>query len=381
MRIERGMPLVYRCRKNIISGDDKQLRPSMFFAKSFELDETYEGHLDNVDSLLDKAKSSNWLSYTLSNHYRSNNEALINFSNHYFYEDKLLCITKNQHFEDCIELHELNGIYDRSTNTNQSEADLVLKLLNENVSKYSSIIVITLNAKQAELIENMVLADIKLLNYYEKFQIKIRSLENVQGDEADLVIMSLTFGFDKNNKFISNFGPINQSGGKNRINVMVSRAKSKMIVLKSFKAEDVSANSNENCLIFKNFISYVENYANHKGVFSLNQNQNENHSLMEIYEELLKIPNIIIKKNYQIGSHQFDLVIMNSDHSKIKLLIMYDQFEDLKNYCESFSNFVKIIDQQRYYEDRNYKTYRINELEWILNKDKIISFIKLQTNQ
>jgi superfamily I DNA and/or RNA helicase len=59
MRIERGLPLVYRCRFAIVSGDDKQLRPTSFFAKSVDLDETYEGHLDNVDSLLDKAKSSN----------------------------------------------------------------------------------------------------------------------------------------------------------------------------------------------------------------------------------------------------------------------------------------------------------------------------------
>jgi superfamily I DNA and/or RNA helicase len=59
LRIERGLPLVYRCQFSIVSGDDKQLKPTSFFSRATSLDETYTGHLDNVDSLLDKAKSSN----------------------------------------------------------------------------------------------------------------------------------------------------------------------------------------------------------------------------------------------------------------------------------------------------------------------------------
>jgi superfamily I DNA and/or RNA helicase len=59
LRIERGLALIYRCQFCIVSGDDKQLKPTSFFARSTSLDETYDGHFDNVDSLLDKAKSSN----------------------------------------------------------------------------------------------------------------------------------------------------------------------------------------------------------------------------------------------------------------------------------------------------------------------------------
>jgi superfamily I DNA and/or RNA helicase len=59
MRIEKGLPLIYRCRYATVSGDDKQLRPTSFFARANTLDETFDGHLDNVDSLLDKAKASN----------------------------------------------------------------------------------------------------------------------------------------------------------------------------------------------------------------------------------------------------------------------------------------------------------------------------------
>jgi superfamily I DNA and/or RNA helicase len=59
MRLERGLPLVYRCKFVVISGDDKQLKPTSFFQRVSELDETYDGNLDNVDSLLDKAKASN----------------------------------------------------------------------------------------------------------------------------------------------------------------------------------------------------------------------------------------------------------------------------------------------------------------------------------
>jgi superfamily I DNA and/or RNA helicase len=59
MRIERGLSLIYRCRFSMVSGDDKQLKPTSFFARATSLDEIYDGHFDNVDSLLDKAKSSN----------------------------------------------------------------------------------------------------------------------------------------------------------------------------------------------------------------------------------------------------------------------------------------------------------------------------------
>jgi superfamily I DNA and/or RNA helicase len=198
------------------------------------------------------------MSFTLNNHYRSVSEQLIYFSSRYFYNDELICISKNGIFKKTIDVYQENGIYDRENGINEAEAHRVIQCLLQSFEQYHSVIVVTFNIKQAEYIQGLASANADLRQHLENLSLKVRSLENVQGDEADLVIISATFGKDKNNKFLQNFGPINQDGGKNRINVMVSRAKEKMIVIKSFLSSDITNDNNENALIFKNFISYVE---------------------------------------------------------------------------------------------------------------------------
>jgi superfamily I DNA and/or RNA helicase len=198
------------------------------------------------------------MSFTLNNHYRSISEQLIYFSSRYFYNDELICISKNGVFKKTIDVYQEEGVYDRENGINEVEAHKVIQSLLQSFEQFRSVIVVTFNIKQAEYIQGLASANAELRQHLEDLSLKVRSLENVQGDEADLVIISATFGKDKNGKFLQNFGPINQEGGKNRINVMVSRAKEKMIVIKSFISSDITNDNNENALIFKNFISYVE---------------------------------------------------------------------------------------------------------------------------
>ena len=383
MKIERGTPLIYRCKFSTVSGDDKQLKPSAFFTKNAELDGIYEGHLDNVDSLLDKAKSSNWSNYTLMNHYRAINEELMYYSNHYFYDNKLVCITKNNSFDHSIDLIEANGIYNREKGINETECNLVIHTLVENLDKYKAMIVITFNIKQAEHIQALANTHPILRQKIEDLSLKIRSLENVQGDEAELVVISTTFGKDSQGRFIQNFGPINQDGGMNRINVMASRAKKKMVVIKSFKASDITNDSNRNTFVFKGFIQFVEQLQNNpQSLETQNYNKTKNNSLIlgEVVSALKNAfndnPDIEIIPNMSIGTHTIDIGIKHKSQKSINALIIFDDDYKLNDYLINGNKFIDDIDKEKYYEDRQYRTIRTNCYEWWINPDLIIKYAK-----
>lgn len=385
MRVERSIPLIYRCTRSVVSGDDKQLRPSRFFAANISIDEdslTSDEELDNVESLLDKAKIANWSSFTLSNHYRSNCEELINFSNKYIYENKLLCITKNGcNNTKPIEVVQMpeTTVYDRSTNTNPDEAKKVVDIVKSS-EQFKKIVIITFNQKQADLIENMCYQFPFLTARIEGDTIRIRSIENVQGDEADLVVISTTFGTDAAGKFIQNFGPVGQAGGKNRINVMVTRAKEKMIVVKSFKSDAITSTNNDNLYILKMFLAYIENLQNNNNIITNETAKGSDKPISQVVANELAtaLPGLTIKTNYGIGSHSFNIAVENQ--SKIELLILIDDNNDFKTKNQP-SQWIDSFDQEKYYVDRGYKVLRFNEVEWNFAKQQIIDKVKHLLNK
>jgi superfamily I DNA and/or RNA helicase len=284
------------------------------------------------------------MSFTLDNHYRSVNEQLIRFSSHQFYNDKLICITKNGNFKKSIEVFDEMGEYDRENGINPKEANKTIQCLLSYYDVYHSAIVITFNAKQADYIQRLAFAKPQLRERLEQLTLKIRSLENVQGDEGDLVIISCTFGKDKNNRFLQNFGPVNQDGGKNRINVMASRAKEKMIVIKSFMSSDITNDKNENTYIFKSFISYVEqindeqpnmqNDLKQKNISS----QDANKIIDQLANQLALDKNLVVQKHKQIGTHTIDLTISKINESKISLCILIDDKYQNEQYSKDYKN-------------------------------------------
>ncbi|MCQ3908261.1 MAG: Upf1 family helicase [Mycoplasmoidaceae bacterium] len=248
------------------------------------------------------------------------------------YDNKLLCITKN----GCNNLKPVEvvqmpdtTIYDRSTNTNPDEAKKVVDIVKSS-EQYKKIVIITFNQKQADLIEQMCFQFPFLTARIEADTIRIRSIENVQGDEADLVVISTTFGTDAAGKFIQNFGPVGQAGGKNRINVMVTRAKEKMIVVKSFKSDAITSTNNENLYILKMFLFYIENLQENKNIITGEAVQGKDKPITQTVANELSsaLAGLEIKTNYGIGSHSFNIAIINQ--GKIELLILIDDNNDFK---------------------------------------------------
>jgi superfamily I DNA and/or RNA helicase len=284
------------------------------------------------------------MNFTLSNHYRSTNEQLIKFSSHYFYDDNLICITKNGRFKKSIDVFDEMGEYDRENSINTKEANRVIQCLLTTLDIYKSAIVITFNAKQADYIQRLAQSRPELRPHIEDLSIKVRSLENVQGDEGDVVIISCTFGKDKNGRFLQNFGPVNQDGGKNRINVMVTRAKEKMIVIKSFMSSDITNDKNENTFVFKSFIQYTEQIENNTSDSINNVKANDTvvskdttAVIDQLASELAFDNTLVIEKHKKIGSHIIDLAISKINSPSVSLCILIDG----KYQNDTYSNDIK----------------------------------------
>jgi superfamily I DNA and/or RNA helicase/predicted DNA-binding WGR domain protein len=302
--LEEGVPALFRAPQSIIVGDDKQMPPSNFFnakAEDPEDLEIIEGEKEDeilsteADSLL--VQGSRKLNSTmLSWHYRSRYETLISYSNYAFYDAGLLTIPDKtihhtnkpllqvQHAEeglnnaktllkDSISFHYLpESIYEARSNINEAKyiANLVKTLLIDNIQE--TIGIVAFSQEQQGVIEEAInnLAEIdktfdevleKAYNRKDDGQFTglfVKNLENVQGDERDIIIMSVCYGHDSNKKMLMNFGPINRKGGEKRLNVIFSRARKHMAVVSSIRHNHITNDYNDGANYFKRFLYYAE---------------------------------------------------------------------------------------------------------------------------
>ncbi len=367
MFLEKSFPLVYRTEIAIVAGDDKQLRPSSFFM-SMQHDDDVEYDISDTnvaESLLEKAQASLWNTFILRNHYRSQSKELIEFSNHYFYADELIYAsinTTNQH-QYGVEVYNTPGFFENGIN--KAEAEQVMTLVNDNIDKYHKIVVITFNAVQAKHIEKEVLKNKnpKILEKLEQGLLVITNLENVQGNEGDLVIISVSYAKkDANSKVHANFGPLINEGGSNRLNVAITRAKDKMMVVKSMYANEIPQNDNPNLLTFRNFIAFLdakENAAPATYPFV------DDNSFAHYLQQLAQQHGMEIWSNYNVGSDNIDYCCVH--HHKI---ICSFNFRKIATYDSSVALNMD-IDKNIFLNARQYATHLIHEWEWLISNETV----------
>ncbi|MDN4166407.1 AAA domain-containing protein [Cytophagales bacterium LB-30] len=221
---EKGIPAIVRGKQVVIAGDSKQLPPTDLYQLRWEED-TEEVHLE-VDSLLDLA-SFHWDSFSLQSHYRSAHPELIAFSNTYFYQDSLRCLPERSAVNQphsALHYHKVEGIWEK--NANAEEAHYVVQLakrLHAQFPQYSMGIV-TFNQAQRDAIEDLLEAE-AWRPAHPSEPLFVKNIENVQGDERDIILFSIAYAPDKKGKFSMQFGSLNGSGGENRLNVAISRAR------------------------------------------------------------------------------------------------------------------------------------------------------------
>jgi very-short-patch-repair endonuclease len=260
-----------RGRNVVIVGDPKQLPPTSFFAAAASLEENEDGlATEDLESILDDCMVLGMPQAHLLWHYRSRHESLIAFSNTHYYENKLLTFPSPNELVSRVSLRHIDGIYDRGkTKHNRAEAEAVVKeiirrLQDRELSKLS-MGVVTFSSVQQNLIEDLLdeafrlNPDLELLSTESAEPIFVKNLENVQGDERDVILFSIGYGPDSNGKVSLNFGPLNRDGGWRRLNVAVSRARHEMIVFSALEAHDldVSRTSAQGVAGLKAFLDYA----------------------------------------------------------------------------------------------------------------------------
>lgn len=268
---------IARGRQSIIVGDPKQLPPTNFFGKSSEEeDEELALHERDLLSILDEASAAGLPLHQLNWHYRSRDEGLIAFSNHHYYGQRLVTFPSPSTGSDAVRFHKVAGVYARgSGRTNEIEARAVTAFVIERLEEWAkrpederpSIGVITFNAPQQELILDLLDAERRVRPHLEWFfsddrhePVIVKNLENVQGDERDVMVFSITFGRDSAGRMTMDFGAVNREGGEKRLNVAVTRAKSEFHVFSSISADEIDTGraGGTGVLHLKNYLDYAE---------------------------------------------------------------------------------------------------------------------------
>ena len=251
---------IARGKQTIIVGDPKQLPPTNFFgrADSDEDNDELDDFEKDLESILDEAQASGLPTLQLNWHYRSRHESLIAFSNYNYYGNHLVTFPAAESEDRGVSLTRVDGgLYDRGkSRTNRAEADAVVadavsrmrRCLARPEDERLTYGVVTFNSQQQSLIQDLfdqALRDAPELEWFfsdERIEpTAVKNLENVQGDERDVMYFSITFGKDAAGKFPVDFGAINRVGGERRLNVAVTRARQALLVYASFLPDELRA--------------------------------------------------------------------------------------------------------------------------------------------
>ena len=264
-----------RGKQAIVVGDPKQLPPTSFFNRSDDEDDFEDLEVEDLESILDECQGASLPNHYLRWHYRSRHESLIVFSNQQYYRGELISFPSAITQDKAVRyFHVPEGQYEKGkARVNREEAREVVRAVLEwlkdpnFVREGWTLGVVTFNQQQQILIEDMLdeerRADPTLERHFNPQQIEpvfVKNLENVQGDERDIILFSITYGPDAAGRVSMNFGPLNKDGGERRLNVAITRARRALHLYGTLKAEhiDLSRTKSIGVRDFKHFLEFAE---------------------------------------------------------------------------------------------------------------------------
>lgn len=273
---------VVRAKQSVVVGDSKQLPPTSFFDTMVVgedlADEETGTAISDIESVLGLFCSRGAHQRMLRWHYRSRHESLITGSNHLFYEDKLVVFPSpdsNKEHVGLIYRHVPDGAYDRSrTRTNRVEARTIAQAVMQHAAEQlrmpreqrHTLGVAALSKAQMDAIQSEVELLRRKTPSSEEFfsdqseQFFVKNLETVQGDERDIIFISIGYARTAEGYLSMGFGPVNRSGGERRLNVLFSRARRRCEVFTSLSSADIDASRNDSSGLsaLKTFLHYAE---------------------------------------------------------------------------------------------------------------------------
>ncbi|MGX7112750.1 DUF4011 domain-containing protein [Gemella cuniculi] len=365
-----------RAENCVIVGDPKQMPPTSFFSTNKEDEDNL--HVEDLESLLEDCLAVNMPQKYLKCHYRSQSESLIAFSNQMYYKNKMITFPSPNDTKSKVKFNYVNdGIYDRGkTRTNLKEAEeivneIVRRLTSEDENK-NSIGVVTFNLPQQILIDDLLQERFSKNLELEKIANKmhepifIKNLENVQGDERDVILFSVTYGKDENEKFYQNFGPLAKKGGWRRLNVAVSRARKEMVLFSSIMYDDIkiTARTQEGVIGLRKFIEFAN-----KGMISLPNVKesmvNKGDALERQLAEFLNKNGYATKLNLGASDFNIPLAVVdlkNNDKYLCAILLDNNHLKKLSTTRDKYRLIPNVLQRM------GWNVYRIWGLDWYENK-------------
>ncbi|MCP4079690.1 MAG: DUF4011 domain-containing protein [Planctomycetaceae bacterium] len=429
--LESAIPSLFRASQTIVVGDEQQLPPTNFFSskKDREEDEVVRFEEDGETVVYDLESNSllnhagrNLPSTMLGWHYRSRDEALISFSNWAFYAGRLLTIPEEsirsqQKSELSVETasaavehvgatldrpisfhHVRTGVYE--SRKNRSEADYIASLIRELLLKDDGRtlgVIAFSEAQQSEIeaaVERLAREDTEFAHLVEAESVReedgqfvgllIKNLENIQGDERDLVILSVCYGPNDEGRMIMNFGPINKTGGEKRLNVAFSRAKHHMAIVSSIKYPAITNeyNSGANCL--RNYLRYAESVSlgqmevAEKVLRDLSPEQRTEQVEKPIPVAVRHIADRLREEGWEIDHHvghsdfRCDLALRKKGDAKYRLGILVDA-------GDFYRSGVQVMDREVYrprlLQVFGWQVYSLLMKDWLLDREAMVAEI------
>ena len=430
-KTEEAFPVIYRGKTIVVSGDEHQLPPTRFFSRKMETVDLFDSPSDELSEeeylkleydqasiedtdLLTFAQKRNFSSSMLRMHYRSQSPDLIKFSSTLFYKDQLKIIpqVKNNKYHKALYFNQVDGVY--SERQNKKEAFAIISCL-KNFSKdplymQKSIGIVTFNSDQRYLIWDCIDSEMQTDHEFQKFighhlsfvingedrSLFIKNLEEVQGDERDIILICTTFGLDPKGLFKRNFGPVCQQGGDKRLNVLITRAKKEIHIFTSIPEKEYSQNLDSVLSVNRQravFYAYLQ-YA--KSVF-LDKTEQSNMILNWVAESLVKsgalesdesidscksAQNISghyaskisqfleckVSVSFTIGTFMFDLCLYSPDHSVV--------VDFSTPFFGSMQKVEEYIDKVSVARRLGYEYFAIDITQWWKNEEIVLDDLK-----
>lgn len=368
-----------RAKQAIIVGDPKQMPPTSFFSSSKVDEDNIE--MEDLESILEDCLALSIPSNYLLRHYRSKHESLISFSNKNFYDSKLLTFPSPDDLNQKVTFEFVEGFYDKGkTRTNKNEASAIIDYIKRHLSSGNkkSIGVVTFSQTQQTLIEDLLQKLFQENPKLEEFAMNseepifIKNLENVQGDESDIILFSIGYGPDEENKISMNFGPLNRDGGWRRLNVAVTRARYEMKVFSSLKGDQIDLNRTKSQGIkgLKDFLNFAE-----KGNFTLrlSSESEAKKTLIESIAQHLQKAGLSVRKNIGTSDYKVDLGIVHPEKENEYILGI---LVDGDNYFNIHTTNDRELLAPNVLSALDWNIFRIWTLDWLKNRDKIINQIQ-----
>ena len=386
---------IIRGKKLVVAGDTKQLPPTSFFKTVVEADEEEEDENTDIseradlDSILDECTTSGFPQCMLKWHYRSKHEYLIAFSNKHLYQELYT-------FPSCIEDSETLGIkffYHEPSDTTKDnkrleEAQIVAKAVMQHAKKHPnlSLGVATLNIKQKGLIETELEKLREQDPSCEEFfndnnpeYFFIKNLESIQGDERDVIMISIGYFKNQNGTLPMNFGPINKDGGERRLNVLITRARYMVEIFSGIKASDFNMDktNKRGVQLLQWYLDFAE-----RGEIALKQSttlgfeDNFDSPFEESVCKALREKGYSVKTQVGCSGYKIDLAIRDKNNPG-HFLLGIECDGAAYHSCATARDRDRL--RQEVLEQLGWKIYRIWSTDWFKNPqkqlDKLINYI------